>query len=221
MTNWQIWSSGWRQSRWSPESPVEPGQLTGGGYACDQPPHFITNGNPFEIRRCPHDVTLIQESDQREVVAAYLVEGSREVAVIDTGLGSGDLCDLVARLSSRRPVVLQTHLHWDHIGASHHFQDVRVHAAELAARRSGWPWEPEIDSRADNATEPGGRQTEPDPRAPGSALTWSATLSHGDTIALGSRTLEVLHTPGHSPGGLSFLDRDAGAVFSVDLVYFG
>jgi glyoxylase-like metal-dependent hydrolase (beta-lactamase superfamily II) len=31
----------------------------------------------------------------------------------------------------------------------------------------------------------------------------------------------VLHTPGHSPGSLSFLERDVGTLFCGDLLYFG
>jgi glyoxylase-like metal-dependent hydrolase (beta-lactamase superfamily II) len=33
--------------------------------------------------------------------------------------------------------------------------------------------------------------------------------------------LEILHTPGHSPGGVSFLDRHARALFAGDLLYLG
>jgi glyoxylase-like metal-dependent hydrolase (beta-lactamase superfamily II) len=46
-------------------------------------------------------------------------------------------------------------------------------------------------------------------------------LAHGDHVDLGDRVLEVLHTPGHSPGGLSFLDRQARVLFVADLLYLG
>ena len=36
-----------------------------------------------------------------------------------------------------------------------------------------------------------------------------------------SAVLEVFHTPGHSPGGVSFLDREARALFVGDLLYLG
>ena len=44
-------------------------------------------------------------------------------------------------------------------------------------------------------------------------------VDEGDTIALGSRVIEVLHTPGHSPGGICLLDREAGILFSGDTIY--
>ncbi len=175
----------------------------------------------FEVQRFPHDVILVQEADHRETVAFYLVSGNREVAVIDTGLGSGDLPGLVAHLSPRRPLVLQTHLHWDHIGASRHFANVRAHTAELTVRRTGWPWQPpdeaSQDEIADNTTSSAGSKA----LAPRLVSRCSDSLQHGDQIDLGGRSLEVLHTPGHSPGSLSFLDREAGALFCGDLCYLG
>jgi hydroxyacylglutathione hydrolase len=41
------------------------------------------------------------------------------------------------------------------------------------------------------------------------------------TIRYGERTLEILSTPGHTAGGVSFLDREAGAVFTGDSLFAG
>ena len=43
----------------------------------------------------------------------------------------------------------------------------------------------------------------------------------GDTIDLGGRTIQALHTPGHSPGHLCFWEAERGHLFSGDLVYKG
>jgi glyoxylase-like metal-dependent hydrolase (beta-lactamase superfamily II) len=178
----------------------------------------MTDRAGFEVQRLPYDVFMIREADHREAVAFYLVAGNRDVAVTDTGLGSGDLPGLVAELSPRRPVVLQTHRHWDHIGASHDFMDVRAHAAELTVRRTGWPWEPPVE---DGIPDDSGATVRLASHEPVVALRHADSLKHGDRIDLGGRSLEVIHTPGHSPGSVSFLDRDAGALFVGDLCYFG
>jgi glyoxylase-like metal-dependent hydrolase (beta-lactamase superfamily II) len=70
------------------------------------------------VRRFPHAVTMIREPHHREDVKSYLIEGSHDVAVLDTGTGAGDFAGLVASLSLRRPRILQTHADWDHIGAT-------------------------------------------------------------------------------------------------------
>jgi glyoxylase-like metal-dependent hydrolase (beta-lactamase superfamily II) len=41
------------------------------------------------------------------------------------------------------------------------------------------------------------------------------------TVVLGKRTLTVLHTPGHSPGGICLLDRRDGILFTGDTFYPG
>jgi glyoxylase-like metal-dependent hydrolase (beta-lactamase superfamily II) len=40
-------------------------------------------------------------------------------------------------------------------------------------------------------------------------------------IDLGDRVLEVIHTPGHSPGGIALFERATGILFSGDIVYDG
>jgi glyoxylase-like metal-dependent hydrolase (beta-lactamase superfamily II) len=175
----------------------------------------------FEVRRFPHGVTMIREPNHAEDVKSYLIEGSRDVAVLDTGLGVGDFAGLVQTLSPRRSRVLQTHAHWDHIGASHDFADVLVHSAEADVLRAGYPsaryrakFSP---AEVQAATLPAG--FDPSLGLPGRQPTgW---LRPGDAIDLGGRVLDVLHTPGHSPGGVSFLDRAARALFVGDLLYHG
>lgn len=163
----------------------------------------------LEVRRFPDAVTMIREADHREDVQAYVVEGSREVAVIDTGLGDGDFHGVVERLTSLPPRVLQTHLHWDHVGASRRFSNVLAHPEEIANRQTIWPWEPNADATGEDAA------------IRYSGVSPTGGLAHGDRIDLGGRVLEALHTPGHSPGSLCFFDREARALFTGDLLYLG
>lgn len=165
---------------------------------------------------------MIAEPGHHEDVKSYLVEGDREVAVLDTGMGVGDFAGLVRSLSDKLPIVLHSHAHFDHIGASADYERVLVHASEADVFRTGCPNEqfrpwfspqylneiplPE-GFNPESASIPG---TEP-----------SGFLSHGDRIELGGRVLEVYHTPGHSPGGITLFDRDAGALFPGDAVYAG
>lgn len=46
-------------------------------------------------------------------------------------------------------------------------------------------------------------------------------LHDGDRIDLGNRTLQVIHTPGHSPGHCCFYEQDRGWLYSGDLIYQG
>ena len=175
----------------------------------------------FEVRRFPRGITMIREPHHIEDVKSYLIEGSRDVAVLDTGTGAGDFAGLVDSLSSRRPRVLHTHADWDHIGASFRFEDVLVHPCEAEKLRAGYPADRLVAEFSPESADLNRLPSEFDPSSgiPGCAPTgW---LEHGDRIDLGERVLEILHTPGHSPGGVSFLDREARAFFVGDLLYLG
>jgi glyoxylase-like metal-dependent hydrolase (beta-lactamase superfamily II) len=176
----------------------------------------------YEVVRFPDGVTMIGEPGHSEDVKSYLVEGERDVAVLDTGMGVGDFAGLVATLSNNDPIVLHSHAHFDHIGASAAFRRVLVHPSEANALREGYPnerfrpwFEPEhlrgnrlpVDFDPRSAAIPG---TEP-----------SGSLEQGDRIDLGGRVLEVFHTPGHSPGGVTLLDRAARIMFPGDAIYAG
>jgi glyoxylase-like metal-dependent hydrolase (beta-lactamase superfamily II) len=46
-------------------------------------------------------------------------------------------------------------------------------------------------------------------------------VGEGDAVDLGDRRLTVIHTPGHSPGGISLYEEHTGIFFSGDAVYDG
>lgn len=46
-------------------------------------------------------------------------------------------------------------------------------------------------------------------------------LAHGDVVDLGDRAFEVIHTPGHSPGGIALHEKKTGILLSGDIIYDG
>src|SRR5215210_9349830 len=93
----------------------------------------------FVVRELGQGITVIGEPLHAEDIKSYLVEGERDVAVIDTGLGIGDFPAVVAELSDKQPVVLQTHGHWDHIGHSYAYERVLIHPSEAYTLERGFP----------------------------------------------------------------------------------
>jgi glyoxylase-like metal-dependent hydrolase (beta-lactamase superfamily II) len=177
----------------------------------------------YDIIDLPHGIRAIREMLREGTdVKSFLVEGDQTAAVIDTGTGVGDFEHLVTFLTSLPVMLLQTHAHWDHIGSSYRFQDVRVHPADADALRKG-----EGNAGYIQHFGPGGI---PDEWLPvGFEPTMASIpgcephgmLNDGDQIDLGGRTLEVIHTPGHSPGGVAFLDREARILIPGDTLKVG
>jgi len=131
-------------------------------------------------------------------------EGSDEAVVIDPGFYPERVLALLAAAGKRPAAVLATHGHIDHIGAS---AGVCGSAAPFFIHK-----EDELaltDPVAWGAGFP----------VPAVAPNDVRTLSDGDVIDAAGLALEVLHTPGHTPGSVCF--RLPDLVFSGDLVFRG
>lgn len=64
----------------------------------------------------------------------YLVEGSEKAALIDTGMGSGDLAAYVRTLTNRPIIVLLSHGHGDHTGQANQFSTIHISQKDAGAR---------------------------------------------------------------------------------------
>jgi glyoxylase-like metal-dependent hydrolase (beta-lactamase superfamily II) len=176
----------------------------------------------FDVEVIGPGVWSIAEPGHEEEVHSYLIEGERDVAVLDTGMGVGDFRGLVAELSDREPLVVQSHAHWDHIGASAHFERVLVHPSEAQAMGRDFPneqlrwWFRPETLRGIPFPEGFDLDTA---MIPGASVT--GYLNHGDRIDLGARVIEIHHTPGHSPGGVTVYDERARLLFPADAVNLG
>lgn len=176
----------------------------------------------FEVQRLPNDIIAIDEPAQGYNVLSYLVVGDERSALLDTGAGIGPFHCLVRELVDGEPVVVQTHVHEDHVGASHLFREVYVHAGDADALRRG---SSDARYKEDTAARNLKRRPLPEGWEPDLSVTPgiepARMLEEGDLIELGNRTLEVFHTPGHTPGGIALLDRANRVLFTGDSLYSG
>lgn len=118
----------------------------------------------------------------------YLVEGDSLALLIDTGTAVKDLDKVVARLTDKPVEVVATHAHYDHIGNIRYFDEIYLHPADLT-----------LDTP--------------------SLREYRGTIkpvTEGDRFDLGGRCLEVVHTPGHTPGSIVLADYDNRMAFTGD-----
>jgi hydroxyacylglutathione hydrolase len=134
------------------------------------------------------------------------------LVVIDPG---GDDAELLAAVAGR-PVarVVLTHGHFDHLGAAAAL--VGATGAPLAVHRLDA--EVVTDARANGGRQFGFEHEAPEP---------DTLLEDGDVLEAGDLRLEVLHTPGHTPGGICLLatvmgdDIGSPHLFSGDTLFAG
>ena len=184
---------------------------------------IIEHGRWYETIRMADSVTLIHEPWIKPFFRCNIwhVRGRDRDLLFDSGLGHVSLSRHVALVSERRLVCVASHTHFDHIGCHHEFAERCAHRAEahiLADPRNEWTLADRYATDEMFLRLPEGWDASKYsiPPAPAGRI-----LEHGDVIDLGDRAFEVIHTPGHSPGGIALHEKATGVLLSGDIVYDG
>ncbi len=177
----------------------------------------------YETIRMGDDVTLIHEPWIKPFFRCNIwhVRGRDRDLLFDTGLGHFSLRRHVPLVSERKLVCVASHAHFDHIGRHHEFEERWIHAAEaeiLADPRPEWTLAAGYADESMFIAPPEGWNTKAYRVKPAPA---TKLLADGDMIDLGDRKFTVIHTPGHSPGGIALHEEATGILIAGDIVYDG
>jgi glyoxylase-like metal-dependent hydrolase (beta-lactamase superfamily II) len=149
-------------------------------------------------------------ADRQFGTNSYLVEdeSTHEAVIVDANLEPELMVDLVRRRGVRVLAILLTHTDVDHVAGLGRLRGefgeevpIAVHEAEMASVTEGAPLRREFAA----ATLPGFRNVQP--------------LVPGQRYRAGALEFEVLHTPGHSPGGVTL--KIGNALFTGDALFAG
>lgn len=178
----------------------------------------------WRVRTCADDVRLIDEPYIEPFYRCNVwhVRGRERDALIDSGMGVVSLREHVPLVTERPLTAVASHTHFDHVGCHHEFPDRAVHRAEAGilahpSRRATLA-DPYVTDDIFTALPPAPYESRTY-RVRGTVA--NRLLDDGDRIDLGNRTLEVIHTPGHSPGGIALWEVATGTLFSGDILYDG
>lgn len=144
----------------------------------------------------------------------YLVDCGKELALIDTGGGKGipKVLENIERMGfepTSLEIAFITHCHYDHIGGNKDVKDAT--GCEIAAHESE---KEEIETLGEltlfQMAKEEGLSFEP--------TSVDMTLQGDQRIGVGDLDFEVVHTPGHTPGGISLLleEDEVISLFSGD-----
>lgn len=178
----------------------------------------------YRVRPAGDGVTFIDEPFIHEFYRCNMwhVRGRDRDMLVDSGMGVLSLREWVPLVTERALTAVASHTHFDHIGCHHEFEDRAVHRAEAAIladpTRPATLADPYVTDAIFDRLPP----------APYASTTYAVKaapatrlLEDGDTVDLGHRRFEVIHTPGHSPGGIALWEAATGILFSGDIVYDG
>lgn len=145
-------------------------------------------------------------ADRRFGTNSYLVEDedTHDAVVIDSNLEPDLVIDVARQQAAKVRAILLTHTDLDHIAGLHDLREafgevpIAVHDAEREVVAEGKPLRREFGPLA-------------------TQLANVTSLVEGETYRAGSLEFDVLHTPGHSPGGVSL--KIDGFVFTGDALF--
>ncbi len=164
-----------------------------------------------------HTFTLVEEYSKCLI---YLLVGETSALLIDTGTGISDLGAAVKQLTDKPVSAVNTHGHLDHVANNHQFSDIYISGKdkEVFAAHTDRTYVTDLTKvmyspvilwllrkKLKNVLNPkvSGNYHE---------------IGSGYTFDLGNRTLEVIETPGHTPGSICLLECDTKRLYSGDTV---
>jgi glyoxylase-like metal-dependent hydrolase (beta-lactamase superfamily II) len=132
-------------------------------------------------------------------------EDTRECAIVDPGSEPEKIFPVIAEEELRPVAIVNTHGHVDHIGANRDMKD------KFGVPLLIHPGDKDLLGKVQSLELSlllGAKDSPPCDRP----------IGDGDTIAVGSGALRVLHTPGHTPGSVCLLGD--GFLISGDTLFF-
>lgn len=177
----------------------------------DEGPGVRWHDDYFTVQALDSRTFAIGEPRYFQQNYSYLILGDDRAVLFDAGPGYRDIRAVAESLTELPVTFIPSHFHYDHVGNEITFD--RVAVVDLPYLRARAPegrlqlTSAEHLGRAEGIAAPSLAVDE-----------WLAPNSH---ISLGNRTLQVLHTPGHTEDSISLLDVASGAMWSGDFIYPG
>ena len=113
----------------------------------------------------------------------YIIEGEEKAILLDAGTKIDDLDKIVAGITDKPVILIATHVHPDHTGSAiNYFPEIWINAADTVNVPEFMPgYKGKINY-----------------------------LEDGQVFDLGGRRIEVIFSPGHTPGSTCFFEMDHG-----------
>jgi glyoxylase-like metal-dependent hydrolase (beta-lactamase superfamily II) len=156
----------------------------------------------------PLEVEMLTVGPVQENCFLLRPEGGEGLLVVDPGEEADRILAAIAATGAAAEAILLTHCHFDHIGAVAPVAAAtgapvycpELEVAVLADIMAFVPWEGFGPFESYDADE---------------------TVGGGETLELAGLLIDVVFTPGHSPGHVTYSVRDEAAIFSGDVLFQG
>ncbi|MFX0034106.1 MAG: MBL fold metallo-hydrolase [Candidatus Hermodarchaeota archaeon] len=178
-------------------------------------PHFEISKEKDYLYAIKENISLVHPVYTNDPLNMYLILGAHTALLLDTGCGLYPLKPIIDDLiGNRKLLVLNSHVHWDHVLGNNEFEEVYVHEYEIEIISKPYdlwflkdsPCEIVNRYKEKNFLITPARNIKP--------------LKDGDFFDLGEININIIHSPGHSPGSICLL-TSTGELFTGDVAYYG
>jgi len=141
----------------------------------------------------------------------YIIsDDQKNCLIFDPGEESTKIEALVKKKNLKPMAILLTHAHFDHIGAVDDIRERYSVPVYLHHLEKDWLSRPNLNGSGKYATVPDYRMKDAD-----------VLLTDEKTLEIGSFKMDIFHTPGHSPGSVSFSFGKEGFAIVGDVIFRG
>ena len=159
----------------------------------------------------------VYELKEFNSVTLWLIEGDDKCLLIDTGMGLTDLQATIARITDKPGIVVNSHVHIDHVGGNGQFPVVMCgRFDEPYAHISLGDADKQLMIEFFSGVSKAGVTLDGWDARPAQRV---IALKEGDIISLGGLDIEVYEIPGHSLGSIALLDRTHRLIFTGDTIF--
>lgn len=156
----------------------------------------------YNIRR--YVVGFVQEN------CYFISNANKETLIIDPGDQGEQLIKELRKANLKPVAILLTHAHFDHIGAVDDIRTAFTIPVYVHKNEAKWLGSPSLNGSGKYREIPDVTAHDAD-----------EFFSKEGNITIGSFTFDVRHTPGHSPGSVSFVFEDQGFAIVGDTLFKG
>lgn len=152
-----------------------------------------------------------------EAVTAYLIIGTKQAALFDSGLGLGDLKGVIRQLTDKPILLVNSHHHYDHVAANADFPFIMAADDEYTRKGEKGLNNADLIEFLKIAYGPFYKDVGPDYYMRPYEV--DIYLRDKNKINLGGTRLEVITAPGHSPDAIVLLDEERKLMYTGDVFY--
>lgn len=140
----------------------------------------------------------------------YVLYHDEQALVIDPGDEGNKLINWLEKNTLQPVAILLTHTHFDHIGAVDELREKYKIPLYVHKEEKDWLQNPVLNGSGLFFPDKPLRVKEPD-----------CIIEEEGELTIGPFRLIILETPGHSPGSISFYEKERGVIFAGDTLFFG